>query len=112
MAATATEQVRLLTRLPVGDLPDGDIANWLALTGDQPRLAAAEALEAFASTLLSVTSDDITLDGSKRASLLMARAKSLRAQQDLADADQDDGFFFDVAYPTSYRPELTERTQW
>jgi hypothetical protein len=103
----------LLTRLTDSDLSDDDIDNWLDLTGDVPRLAAAEALEAFASTLTSVTSDDITLDGSKRAALLMARAKSLRTQQDAADAAEDDGFFFDVAFPTSYRPELTERSyQW
>lgn len=103
------QQVRLLTRLSDTELTDDDIDNWLDLTGDVPRLAAAEALEAVASSLLSVTSDDITLDGAKRAAQLVARAKSLRAQQAAADADADGGFFFDIAYPTSYKPELTER---
>lgn len=104
------EQVRLLTRLSTDELSDADIDKWLELTSNAPRLAAAEALEALASTLMSVTSDDITLDGTKRATQLTARANSLRAQQAAEDADADGGFFFDVAYPTSYKPELTERS--
>jgi hypothetical protein len=106
------DQVRLLTRLTDTELSDDQILDWLEFTGDVPRLAAAEALESYASSLMSVTSDDITLDGSKRATQLMARANSLRAQQATADADDEGGFFFDVAFPTSYRPELTDRGQW
>lgn len=103
--ATTAETVRLLTGLTLDELSATDIESFLELTGDDPKLAAAEALEVFAGTLatISVTSDDISLDGSKRATLLMQRAARLREQ---ADAD---GFFFDTVFDGCSAAELTER---
>jgi hypothetical protein len=99
--------VRLLTGLDSSELTDEQILDWLEFAGDEPRLAAAEALEAFATTLLDVASDDITLNGSRRAPILMARAA--RRRETGAEAEADDGFYFDVVGGTGCRPELTER---
>jgi hypothetical protein len=106
--ASTAAQVRLLTGLTTTELPEGDIVTFLDLNGDAPKLAAADALEAFAGTLatISVTSDDITLDGSKRATVLMQRAARLREQHHAAVGE--DVFFFDVV-DGGCRPELTER---
>lgn len=73
--------VRLLTGLSAAELDDASVDGLLVLTQGAVRLAAAEALETFAGTLVSVSaeSDDIKIDGSKRASALLARASSLRA---------------------------------
>jgi len=108
--ASALEQLRLLTRLSDDELPDSEAEALLELTGHNVKLAAADALEAVAMTLTSVQSDDISIDGSKRASVLMARAARLREQA--AAADEDDGFFFDVVGGVPARPELTERGCW
>lgn len=105
--ATTVEQVRLLTRLTDVELTDVEIDVLLELNDDFVKLAAADALESYASTLTSVTSDDISIDGSKRAAVLMARAARLRDQAQAA-AD-DEGFAFDVVGGVSARPELTER---
>lgn len=100
----AVDQVRLLTGLTDTELTDGDIDSFLELSGDDAKLAAAEALEVFASRLqtITVTSDDISIDGSKRAVALLARAARLRAQSG------DDGFTFDVVFDGCAVPELTE----
>jgi len=104
-----TAQVRLLTGLPADELADAQILDWLDFYPD-PRLAAAEALDAYAGTLLDVTSDDITLAGSKRATTLMSRAARLREQvaTEAAQAAEDDGFVFDIVDGNTARPELTE----
>lgn len=104
--ATTAEQVRLLTGLTADELTDGDIATLLEVNGDVPKLAAADALEVRASQLRSAQSDDISIDGSKRAGVLMARAARLREQAAADAAAADDGFYFDVADNTSCRPEL------
>lgn len=107
--ASTTDQVRLLSGLTAGELPDPTVEAFLAMNDDVVRLAAADALEAFAGTLstISVASDDITLDGSKRATLLMLRAARLREQH--MTLVGDDAFFFEVVGGESCRPELTER---
>lgn len=104
--------VRVLSGLTVGDISDDDLAALLDANDNFPRLAAADALEVFASTLTSVQSDDISIDGSKRASVLMARSARLRAQAAQESADSDDGFYFAVAGGVDTRPELTERGSW
>ena len=96
------DTVRLLTGLTVGEIADEQITALLDLHGQDVKLAAAEALDIVASQLISVSSDDISLDGTKRASALTARAAQLRAQ---AAAD---GFTFDVVDTMWPRPELTE----
>lgn len=101
--ATVVETVRLFTGLTDDELTDDDIASLLELNADDARLAAADALETYAGLLEAVQADDISMDGSKRAAVLMARAARLREQADEA------GFSFDVVFPRSHRPELTER---
>lgn len=104
-------QVRMLTGLAVDELTDAEIFDWLDLNDGQPRLAAADALETYAGQLITaVQSDDISLDGSKRAGVLMARAARLRQQ--IADAAADSGFFFEVVDTPQARAELTERSGW
>jgi hypothetical protein len=105
--ATATAQVRLLTRLTAAELPDTDIEALLELNGGTVKLAAADALEAFAGTLATVESDDMRVDDTRRAATLMARAQRLREQ---AHADAEDaGFSFDVVFPgTATTAELAE----
>jgi hypothetical protein len=109
--ATAAEQVRSITGLSDVELTDDNIAALLELNGDVVKLAAADALEVLAGRLVTaVSSDDISIDGSKRATVLMARAARLREQAQ-ADAD-DDGFTFDVVPSGTCQPELTERGCW
>lgn len=112
--ATTAEQVRLLTGLTVDELGAGDIDTLLELNGDVVKLAAADALEVVAGQLatISAESDDIKIDGSKRAAVLMARATRLREQAAAELADSDDGFTFDVVDTFTCRPELTERPCW
>ncbi len=110
--ATALEQVRAITRLTVADLSDLDVEALLDANGGSVKLASADALETYATTLTSVQSDDISIDGSKRAGVLMTRAARLRQLAAQESADSDDGFFFDVVGGTSTRPELTERGGW
>lgn len=102
--------VRLLTGLTNTELPDDVITDWLTENGNNARLAAADALEVFAGSLTDVQSDDITLSGSKRAATLLTRAARLREQA--AEADDFDGFVFDVVGGSACRPELTERSRW
>lgn len=110
--ATLAAQVRATTRLTTTELPDLDIDALLESNGNVVKLAAADALEGFASTLTSVTSDDISIDDSKRATVLMQRAIRLREQAAQEAADSDDGFSFDVVGSGTCRPELTERPCW
>lgn len=80
--------VRLLTGLGDTELTDESIHGLLVLNSGAVRLAAADALETFAGSLTAVQSDDISIDGSKRATALLARASSLRAvhAQEVASA--------------------------
>lgn len=105
----AVTTVRLLSRLTPTELPDDEIVALLELNDDFPRLAAADALETYAGTLITaVQSDDISLDGSKQAGVLMARAARLRDQA--AAAASDEAFAFDTVFDSPGRPELTERS--
>lgn len=105
--------VRTLTGLLAADIDDSEIDALLEMHGGAVKLAAADALEVVAGQLVTaVSSDDISLDGSKRATVLMARARTLRAQAADEAAASDDGFFFDVVGGVGSRPELTERGQW
>lgn len=99
-----SDQVRLLTGLTDTELTDEQIIDLLELNEDSVKLAAADGLEIVAGQLqtISVTSDDISIDGGKRATALLARAQRLRSQ---ADAD---GFAFDVVFDGCSAPELTE----
>jgi hypothetical protein len=101
--------VRLIAGLTSTELTDDNIDALLELNDGFVRLAASDALETYAGSLITaVQSDDISLDGSKRASVLMARAARLRQQ---ASAEADDGAFaFDVVFDNQQRPELTERS--
>lgn len=114
-------QVRLLIA-DVGDgaaqtLADDQVQGYLTLNGDNVRRAAADALDAIASSeaLVSkvIRSQDLTTDGAKVADALRAHADRLRAQ---ADADDPDGgdFAFDVidTLPSCRRPELTDPQVW
>jgi hypothetical protein len=111
--ATAAETVRALTGLSTAELDDAQIDVFLEVNAayvGSTKLAAADALEVYAGQLTAVQSDDISIDGSKRAAVLMARAARLR-EQALAEAD-DAGFTFEIV-PSGYcRPELTERPCW
>jgi hypothetical protein len=104
------DDVRLLTGLTAGEVSDALVDQWLAFNNGAVRLAAADALEAYASTLGYVASDDVTVDGSKRAAVLLKRAETLRAQHEATDDGA--GFFFDVVFDRSCRPELTEPEVW
>jgi hypothetical protein len=113
--ATAAETVRALTGLSTAELDDAQIDVFLEVNAayvGSTKLAAADALEVFAGQLATIAaqSDDISIDGSKRASVLMARASRLR-EQALTEAD-DAGFTFDVVDSGYCRPELTERPCW
>lgn len=111
MPLTDAQKVRLLTGLTPDELADADIDSYLELHNSGVKLAAAEALETFAGTLVDVTSDDITLSGSRRAAVLMARAQRLREQA--AADDEDDSFAFDVVGGYGCGPaELAERSTW
>jgi nitrous oxidase accessory protein NosD len=113
VAATPEQQVRTLTGLDATELTDDNIAALLEVNGGIVKLAAAGALEVLAGQLITaVQSDDISLDGSKRAAVLMARAGRLREQAAAEAADGDDGFFFDIVTPGTAQPELTERGWW
>lgn len=109
--ADPTATVRLLTGLTAPELADDQIDQLLDLHDQVVKLAAADALEIRAGQLTTaVSSDDISIDGSKRAAVLMQRAARLREQA--AAEDADGSFFFDLAGGTAARPELTERLRW
>ena len=76
-------------------LTDGQITGFLALEADNVKRAAAAALDAIASSEVLVSkvirTQDLATDGAKVATALRAHAQQLRAQ-----ADDEDGFFFDI----------------
>jgi hypothetical protein len=103
--ATAAETVRALTGLSTAELDDAQIDVFLEVNAayvGSTKLAAADALEVYAGQLTAVQSDDISIDGSKRAAVLMARATKIREQHYLHDGGD---FFFDtVCGPDYVRP--------
>jgi hypothetical protein len=113
---TPEGQVRLLIA-DVNDasliLDTAQVTGYLALNGGDVRLAAADALDAIASSeaLVSkaIKTQNLTTDGSKTAAALREHATRLRQQA--ADASDDD-FAFDVVYPASRRPELSGYQVW
>lgn len=107
-----------LVRLLIADtdssnqlLSDPQVSNFLTLEGGNVKLAAAQALDAIASSeaLVSkvIKSQDLSTDGPKVAASLREHARSLRTQA--VEEDEGDGFFeiVDVVSSGSY-PELTE----
>jgi len=84
--------VRLFADVNSTDWPDASVQSLLDQEGGVVKLAAADLLEVLAGRLLTVKADDISIDGSKQATALQARADRLRAQH----YEQDD-FFFDTA---------------
>lgn len=93
-------------------LSDEMLNGYLALHDDNPYLAAADALDAMATTevLLAkkIRSQDISTDGPAVAAELRKQAAYLRgkAADDLALANQ--GFFEVISYPSAYA-EAAER---
>ena len=119
--SSAVGQVRLLTAdVTEGDflLEDDVITGYLSLNGDNVRRAAADALDAIASseTLVSkaIRTQDLATDGAKVADSLRKHAAVLRAQADDADDAADDGFFDVVdTLPADTRPEHSNHlTVW
>lgn len=117
---TPLEQVRVLiadTDQAGQLLTDDQLRTYLVLNGDNPRRAAADALEAIAVSELLVSkkirTQDLTTDAPALSAELRAVAKQLRAQADAAD-DADGWFGFDVAYPSGdgRRPELAAEQVW
>lgn len=93
---------------------NAEIDAFLSLEGANVKRAAAQAIdtiadnEALASKV--IRAQDKSTDGAKVADALRKRAAALRAQADRAEAEADDGGFFDiVALNTEASvPELTE----
>jgi hypothetical protein len=79
---TDVQRVRLLISDSgtTQEFTDDEVQAFLDLEDGAIRLAAADALETLAGRLQSVESDDIKIDGSKRAGVLMAQATKLREQ--------------------------------
>lgn len=108
--ATPIGQVRLLLNDVTTPyvFTDVEITAFLTLEGDSVKRAAAQAIDANASSEVLAAkvlrTQDVTTDGAKVADALRKHADRLRAQ---ADAD-DDGFFSIVDVPRCGRPELTE----
>lgn len=107
-------QVRLLiadTSETAPILTDSQISGYLSLNADSVRRAAADALDAIASseTLVSkvIKTQDLSTNGPAVAADLRAHADRLRQ----IAADTDD-FAFAIVYPTTTYPELVEREVW
>lgn len=103
---TDVDTVRLLTGATLTDIDDVQLAHLLEVHGGAVKLAAADLLEVIASRLESMSSDDVSVDGSKRAAVLMKRAQTLREQHEATDGGV---FFFDVMFDGGGWPELAPR---
>ncbi len=110
----ATGMVRLLLNdvdEATAVFSDEEIAAFLSLEGDSVKRAAAQAIdtnatnEALASKVLRT--QDVTTDGAKLADAMRKHATALRDQADRADAESDDGAFFELIPSSSCHPELT-----
>ena len=97
---TPVGQVRLLIsdvdkNNPI--LDDPQIDGYLAIAGGFVKLAAADALDAIATSeaLVSkvIRTQDLATDGTKTAAALRAHAAALRARHDQDTADDESGFF-------------------
>lgn len=93
-------------------LTDGMITAYLSMNNGSQYRAAADALDAMATTesLLSKTirTQDVATDGPKVATDLRKRAATLRAKADAEDAAAADGSYFEII-PNGYsKPEGTE----
>lgn len=84
--------VRTLTGAATADIDDYGIAALLDEEGGVVKLAAADLLELMAGRLLTVKADDISVDGSRQAAALQARADRLRQQHYEHGGD----FYFDT----------------
>lgn len=113
--ATPVGQVRLL----LNDVEepfvftDAEVTAFLALEGESVKRAAAQAIDANASSEVLAAkvlrTQDVTTDGAKVADALRKHAAELRRQADAADELDDDGFFDVVALDTGWgRPERTQ----
>jgi hypothetical protein len=108
--ATPVGQVRLLLNDVTTPyvFTDGELTAFLTLEGDSVKRAAAQAIDANASSEVLAAkvlrTQDVATDGAKVADALRKHADRLRAQ---ADAD-DDGFFSIVDPVARCQPELTE----
>lgn len=99
-ATTPDGQVRLLINDSTGVVFNSDeITALLALEDGNVKRAAAQALDIIADdealTSKVIRTQDLTTDGAKVADSLRKRAAALRAQADDADANGDDGAFFE-----------------
>lgn len=98
-------------------LTDQHLTGYLSLNDQDVRRAAADALDAIATSEALVgkviTSQNLTTDAAKLADTLRKHADRLRAQADRADEDADD-FAFDVVdtLPPRRRPEHTNPEVW
>jgi hypothetical protein len=111
---TPVGQVRLLINDTAIETPvfhDAEISGFLALEGDVVKQAAALAVETIAGdealTSKVIRTQDLSTDGAKLATALLAQAKAWRDQA----ADEADGYFelVDVNGSCySWGPELTE----
>lgn len=112
MATTTTVKVRHLMA-DVGDeeyLSDDQIGVYLELNDDDVRLAAADALDAIATSEVLIgkviRTQDLQTDGAKVADSLRKHADRLRDQAERESAHD----IFDVVFPPSgLRPEHTNR---
>lgn len=99
---TPAGQVRLLINDTTSDpaFSDDDIAAFLALEGDNVKMAAAQAIDVIADdealTSKVITSQDVGTDGAKVADALRKRAAALREQATTLD---DAGGFFEFIAP-------------
>lgn len=99
---TIMEDIRLLIPdLGTGSdqiFSDDQISSFATLGSDDPLMAAALALDVVATnealTYKYVKTDDLTVDGTKTASLIMQRAKSLREMAAYAINDA-----FEIIFP-------------
>lgn len=114
---TPEGQVRLLIADVSDDpaklvLTDAQVTGFLSLNAGNVRRAAADALDAIATSeaLVSkvIRTQDLATDGAKVAAALQTKAAQLRAQADTADDALDDGLFDVVdTLPAATRPEHT-----
>lgn len=90
---------------------DAQIDSLLTLEGGNVKLAAAQALDAIASSEVLVSkvirSQDLQTDGAKVADALRKHAAALREQAQ--SADDEDGLFEVVDFEGSCGPELATR---
>lgn len=89
---------------------DDELEALVTLEGGSVKLAAAQAIDTNATNLVLASrvlrTQDVQTDGAKVADAMRKHADRLR-EQAAADAEDGDGFFFEVIEPSVTRPELT-----